>query len=92
MPFHPGTTSGFSRLFMLECQRHHHPTMLDFLFQFALELARALLVDEFSSHVRARVVQFLISHRDSRWRRMGWREYIRHRPIHRLPTDEEEDS
>jgi hypothetical protein len=66
--------------------------MLDFLFQFALELARALLIDGFSSGVRRRVIRFLVSRRERR-RRMGWREIIRRRNryIHRLPTDEEED-
>jgi hypothetical protein len=66
--------------------------MLDFLFQFVLELARALLIDGFSSGVRRRVIRFLVSRRERR-RRMGWREIIRrhNRYIHRLPTDEEED-
>lgn len=68
--------------------------MLDFLFQFALELARTLLIDGFSSGVRRKLIRLLVSRRDARRRRMGWREIIRRRNryIHRLPTDEEEDS
>ena len=67
--------------------------MLDFLIQFALEMARALLVDEISSRVREKVIQFLIGRRNQRRTRMGWREFIRHRyrPVHRLRTEEEED-
>jgi hypothetical protein len=66
--------------------------MLDLFFQFAMELARALLVDGFSSAVRRRVIRFLVSRRERRTR-MGWKEIIRRRNryIHRLPTEDEED-
>lgn len=62
--------------------------MLDVLLQFILELTRALLIEELSSHVRIRL-QELVGRRPSRPDALRVRLHRLHRDrlLHRLLTD-----
>jgi hypothetical protein len=72
--------------------QRHDPAMLDLVFQFTLELFRALLVDALSGHVRRRVMRMFIA-RNASWHRvlLGVHRRTRKRLLHRLLTEIEQD-
>lgn len=66
--------------------------MFDLVFQFILELVRALLVDAVSGHVRGRMSRMFIT-RNANLRRviLGVHRRTRERLLHRLLTEMERD-
>jgi len=80
---------------MVPGQRHDPSIMLEnSFFQFVLELLRALLVDELSGHVRRRLRRLLPGRRAPDCRRviLGIQRRTRNRLLHKLFTEEDEDS
>lgn len=72
-------------------QRHRHRTMFENpLFQFVVELLRALLIDVLSGHVRARLSRIFPTRRQS-YRRALLAMHRRHRErlLNRLHTEED---
>jgi len=67
--------------------------MLDLLFQFILELFRALLIDQLSTHVCGRLSRFWSARRSQVKLTLRWRVHRlnRDRLLHRLRTESEED-
>jgi hypothetical protein len=62
-------------------------------FQFALELLRALLVDELSGHVRHRLRRWFTGRGAPNYRRviLGIHRSTRNRLLHRMFTEEDDD-
>jgi len=81
--------TGSSRLFNPTGQRHYSLAMFELFLQFAVELLRALLIDELSDHVRARLVE----RRRARKSRAILNAHRRNRDrlLHKLRTGEPAD-